>query len=128
MRLQVWSRGRLGARMPSHPESRTAFEHPISPDSSTPASASAVSSLAQSRGNSSATSPEPDHAAPTACYTEPQALRNTPQAKIDSYLAENSITITDPRSNVPSFRPIIDFNHLPAEAERAPFATFTSPT
>ena len=115
---------------PSHPERRTAFEHPTSPDSSTPANASAVSSVAQSRGNSSVTSPEPDHAAASDCYTEPSALRNVPQAKIDSFLTENSITIADPRSNVPSFRPIIDFNYLPvaSEAEMSPFATFTSPT
>jgi len=111
-------------------ERTTAFEHSASSDSSTPESASAVSSAAQSKGNSSATSPEPDHVSILASYAESPALRNIPQVKIDSYLTENSIAITEPGSNAPSFRPIIDFKHLQlaSEAERVPFATFTSPT
>lgn len=88
-----------------------------------------ISSVAQSTSNSSAASPEPNtRECPT--YEESKKLTGIPQSQIDEFTAANQITIEEAGSEKPSLRPIIDFSYLPAtaEAERAPFASFTSPT
>jgi ATP-dependent RNA helicase DBP3 len=61
-------------------------------------------------------------------YIQDPALTGLPQSQIDKFLADNFITITDPKSA--SFRPITNFSYLPItdEAQRAPFKDFKSPT
>lgn len=63
-------------------------------------------------------------------YVEAPELKGLPQATIDSFLADNFITITDPLSATNVLRPLIDFAHLPITdpAQRAPFKDFKAPT
>lgn len=87
-----------------------------------------ISSAAQSTGNSSAASPEPD--TPSAAYVEANELKGLPQSQIDEFVASKEITIEEPGPGELSLRPMIDFSYLPvaSEADRAPFASFKSPT
>jgi ATP-dependent RNA helicase DBP3 len=66
----------------------------------------------------------------TGSYVESAELAALPKTKIDSFLAEHFITITDPKSSVNTIRPIIDFAYLPITdpAQRAPFKDFKAPT
>lgn len=93
--------------------------------------ASNVTSTATSKGQSSATSPEPmSPATSDSKYVEDPALTAVPQPQIDNFLTSNFITVNDPLSSALKYRPITDFSHLPItdNAQRAPFASFTSPT
>jgi ATP-dependent RNA helicase DBP3 len=85
---------------------------------------SAASSVGgESKGASSATSPEPSMSAKPA-----RPMSSTDAA---SYLADNQITIDeDPSVAAKAPLPITDFAHLPftSDAERAPFSTFKAPT
>ena len=94
-------------------------------------SASNVTSTATSKGQSSATSPEPmPPATSDSKYVEDPLLTAVPQPQIDSFLASNFITVNDPLPSALKYRPITDFSYLPItdKAQRAPFASFTSPT
>ena len=62
-------------------------------------------------------------------YTEDPTLTALPQSDIDSFLSTNFITIIDPKTSDKPLRPITDFSYLPTtSAERAPFASFKTPT
>ncbi|KAK7430690.1 RNA-dependent ATPase [Neonectria magnoliae] len=65
-------------------------------------------------------------------YVQTMALSNVPQADIDAFLATNEITITDPKTDAPTLRPILEFRHLPAtnllEKKPSPFAAYKTPT
>ncbi|PQE26982.1 hypothetical protein CJF31_00003761 [Rutstroemia sp. NJR-2017a BVV2] len=65
-----------------------------------------------------------------ASYVEDPALKSLPQSEIDSFLASNFITITDPLSTSATLRPLTSFEHLPITdpAQRAPFKDFKAPT
>jgi ATP-dependent RNA helicase DBP3 len=67
---------------------------------------------------------------PEKSYEENAILTGLPQAKIDSFLTENFITITDPQSASATLRPITDFSYLPITdpSQLAPFKTFKAPT
>ena len=95
----------------------------------TPISTSAVSSVAQSTNNSSTATPEPGDSASNK-YCEPAGLRDVPQPQIDDFITSKQIAIEEPGRDKPSLRPIIDFSFLPvtSEAERRPFASFSTPT
>ncbi|KFY06902.1 hypothetical protein V492_07632 [Pseudogymnoascus sp. VKM F-4246] len=62
-------------------------------------------------------------------YTPSADLAGLPQSKVDQFLADNFINITDPTSQA-LLRPIIDFAYLPITdpKQRAPFKDFKSPT
>lgn len=90
-------------------------------------------SAAPSKAQSSATSLEPTPApefAASGGYVQDPALTALPQSDIDDYLTSNHIAISDSLKDAPAYRPIISFSHLPItdEAQRAPFASFSSPT
>lgn len=101
-----------------------------SASASVPASNS--TSALPSNGQSSATSPEPAIARTSSGlrYVEDPALTALPQSDIDTFLLTHFITVTDPLLSAPIFRPIMEFSYLPItdKAQRAPFASFTSPT
>lgn len=63
-------------------------------------------------------------------YTENAALTALPQAEIDSFLADNFITITDPLSASATLRPLTSFSYLPITepSQLAPFKAFKAPT
>lgn len=63
-------------------------------------------------------------------YVEDVNLAALPQAEIDTFLADNFITITDPFSKNATLRPITKFSYLPVSdpAHRAPFKDFKAPT
>ncbi|KAI9724740.1 MAG: RNA-dependent ATPase [Candelaria pacifica] len=63
-------------------------------------------------------------------YAEDTTLTALPQADIDSFLAKNFITVTDPLASAPTLRPITAFSYLPVTdvSQRAPFKSFSSPT
>lgn len=63
-------------------------------------------------------------------YVEDANLAALPQAEIDTFLADNFITITDPLSKTATLRPITKFSYLPVAdpAHRAPFKDFKAPT
>ncbi|PQE13247.1 hypothetical protein CJF32_00010633 [Rutstroemia sp. NJR-2017a WRK4] len=65
-----------------------------------------------------------------ASYVEDPALKSLPQSEIDSFLASNFITITDPLSASATLRPLTSFDYLPITdpAQRAPFKDFKAPT
>lgn len=67
-----------------------------------------------------------------ATYTQTISLSSVPQKEIDEFLSKHEIRITDPRSEMKSLRPIIDFHHLPStnllEKTPSPFASFKTPT
>jgi len=61
-------------------------------------------------------------------YTENPELTALPQSELDKFLADNFITITDPKST--SLRPITKFSYLPVtdDSQLKPFAKFKAPT
>ncbi|KAH8683969.1 P-loop containing nucleoside triphosphate hydrolase protein [Ilyonectria robusta] len=65
-------------------------------------------------------------------YVQTMALSNVAQADIDEFLTKNEITITDPKTDKPSLRPILEFHQLPAtnllEKKPSPFANYKTPT
>ncbi|KFY27115.1 hypothetical protein V491_01025 [Pseudogymnoascus sp. VKM F-3775] len=65
----------------------------------------------------------------TGTYTPSADLASLPQSKVDQFLTDNFINITDPTSQA-LLRPIIDFAYLPITdpKQRAPFKDFKSPT
>lgn len=66
--------------------------------------------------------------ATSASYQEDRTLTALPQSDIDTFLATNFITITDPTSPT-LLRPIIKFSQLPESCTRtSPFANFKTPT
>ena len=92
---------------------------------------SATTSAAASAVESSVTTPEPvANAATESSYVEHPELSALPQSEIDAFLASKFVTIVDPLSSAPKFRPITHFKYVTFtdEAQRAPFASFTSPT
>jgi ATP-dependent RNA helicase DBP3 len=111
---------------------RTAKSEASTVETATPINGtSAASSIAHSKTESSATSPEPATPAEIAetGYQEAPGLLALPQAEVDSYLSSKEITIADDHKTS-HYRPILNFSYLPItdEAERAPFKGFTSPT
>lgn len=64
---------------------------------------------------------------PQSDYTEDLSLTTLPQAKIDSFLSDHFVTITDP-STPTTLRPITSFSYLPQSTDTSPFANFRSPT
>ncbi|PPS19727.1 hypothetical protein GOBAR_AA00854 [Gossypium barbadense] len=77
--------------------------------------------------------PAEDHSpAAGTKYVQTLSLSNVPQADIDAFFAKNHVTIANPRSSDPLFRPVIEFDHLPAtnllERRPSPFTGFTAPT
>lgn len=65
---------------------------------------------------------------PSSSYSEDPALTSLLQTKIDSFLSDSFISITDPSSTTP-LRPIIDFAYLPtATKSHSLFADFKAPT
>lgn len=94
------------------------------------------SSVAPSKGASSATSPEPEHVQlpvqqiqhDKSAYVEDATLSNLPQSEIETYLATQHITIADPLSATLTLRPITKFSHLPIDTDKTAFASFSSPT
>ncbi|KAH6987054.1 ATP-dependent RNA helicase dbp3 [Ilyonectria destructans] len=65
-------------------------------------------------------------------YVQTMALSNVAQADIDEFLTKNEITITDPKTDKPSLRPILEFHQLPStnllEKKPSPFANYKTPT
>ncbi|KAG9237564.1 ATP-dependent RNA helicase dbp3 [Amylocarpus encephaloides] len=66
----------------------------------------------------------------SALYSENPELTALPQTEIDTFLADNFISIKDPLSTTPIFRPILKFSYLPISdpAQLKPFKTFKAPT
>ncbi|ELR07313.1 hypothetical protein GMDG_02493 [Pseudogymnoascus destructans 20631-21] len=91
------------------------------PASVTPPSTESTTSAASTTPAAETTS--------TGSYTPSADLAGLPQSKVDQFLTDNFINITDPTSQ-PLLRPIIDFAHLPITdpKQRAPFKDFKSPT
>jgi len=120
---KIAKRKRKEARREAKAKRNASHDYP------TPISTSAVSSVAQSTNNSSATSPEPNDSSSNK-YSEPAALRDVPQSQIDEFITSKEIAIEEPGREKPSLRPIIDFSLLSfaSEAERTPFASFSAPT
>lgn len=76
---------------------------------------------------------EADHVSSSGgAYVQTMALSNVAQADIDEFLTKNEITITDPKTDKPSLRPILEFHQLPAtnllEKKPSPFANYKTPT
>jgi len=65
---------------------------------------------------------------PDSAYAENPELTALPQAELDKFLADNFITITDPKST--SLRPITKFSYLPVtdDSQLKPFKNFKAPT
>ena len=65
-------------------------------------------------------------------YTQTMSLTNVPQADIDEFMTKHLITITDPRKQTSSLRPVTEFRHLPStnllEKKPSPFANYKTPT
>lgn len=63
-------------------------------------------------------------------YVENSELMALPEAEINTFLAENFISITDPISTSQLLRPITKFSYLPStdSAQQAPFKSFKAPT
>ena len=79
--------------------------------------------------STSVSTPIPDGTSSDS-YIEDANLVALPQAEIDTFLADNFITITDPLSTTATLRPITKFSYLPVTdpAHRAPFKDFKAPT
>ncbi|KAF1983542.1 DEAD-domain-containing protein [Aulographum hederae CBS 113979] len=72
----------------------------------------------------------PEPAATTSGYEEHPQLTELPAAEVESFLADNFITVTDHRKDAPTFRPIVKFKylqHIP-KTWLAPFERFEAPT
>ncbi|OAA44126.1 ATP-dependent RNA helicase dbp3 [Metarhizium rileyi] len=65
-------------------------------------------------------------------YVQTISLSNISQADVDAFMSTNQISITDPRGETSSLRPITEFIHLPStnllEKTPSPFANFKVPT
>jgi ATP-dependent RNA helicase DBP3 len=65
-------------------------------------------------------------------YAQTISLTNVPQAEIDTFMSTNQITVTDPRGETASLRPVTEFRHLPStnllEKTPSPFANYKVPT
>ncbi|KAK5168688.1 RNA-dependent ATPase [Saxophila tyrrhenica] len=63
-----------------------------------------------------------------SAYLEHAELSALPQTEIDKFVADLALSIEDPLNQ--PYRPITTFKYLPVkdEADRAPFASFSSPT
>lgn len=65
-------------------------------------------------------------------YQQTAVLNAVPQADIDAFLKEHSITVTDPRSGAAALRPILEFAQLPPTdlltKKNSPFANYKAPT
>jgi ATP-dependent RNA helicase DBP3 len=63
-------------------------------------------------------------------YTEDTELAGLSQARIDNFVAENLISVTDSISSIQRYRPIIEFSYLPFKdyIQKAPFKAFKAPT
>ncbi|KAG6027779.1 RNA-dependent ATPase [Claviceps sp. Clav32 group G5] len=68
----------------------------------------------------------------SGAYTQTISLSNVAQADIDEFFSTNQVTITDPKGETSSLRPVIEFHHLPAtnllEKSPSPFANYKAPT
>ena len=66
--------------------------------------------------------------ADTPSYQQHEGLSALSQAEIDKFIAEQQLAVEDPLKQ--PYRPITSFKYVPVndEAERAPFANFSSPT
>lgn len=68
----------------------------------------------------------------SSTYVQTMSLSDVPQSEIDEFLTKNEITITDPKSDKASLRPILEFFHLPStnllEKKPSPFANYKTPT
>ncbi|KAK2933828.1 hypothetical protein FoTM2_005072 [Fusarium oxysporum f. sp. vasinfectum] len=68
----------------------------------------------------------------TEAAEETMSLSNVPQAEIDEFLSKNQITITDPKTETVTLRPVLEFHQLPAtnllEKKPSPFANYKAPT
>ncbi|KAF4344183.1 ATP-dependent RNA helicase DBP3 [Fusarium beomiforme] len=73
-----------------------------------------------------------DEADSTGAYVQTMSLSNVPQAEIDEFLSKNQITITDPKTDKVTLRPVLQFQQLPAtnllEKRPSPFANYKAPT
>lgn len=73
-----------------------------------------------------------ERASTSGPYVQTISLSNVPQDDIDAFMSTNQITITDPRGETSSLRPVIEFHHLPStnllEKTPSPFANFKAPT
>jgi ATP-dependent RNA helicase DBP3 len=73
-----------------------------------------------------------DDAASDGAYVQTMSLSNVPQAEIDEFLSKNQITITDPKTETVTLRPVLEFHQLPAtnllEKKPSPFANYKAPT
>lgn len=85
---------------------------------------------AVSKTVASTPSDAPNAAASSSGYTEDPKLTAISQSEIDAFIEEKFISTTDPDESGPAYRPITSFKYLPItdEAQRAPFATYTTPT
>ncbi|KAK7228321.1 hypothetical protein V2G26_000491 [Clonostachys chloroleuca] len=65
-------------------------------------------------------------------YVQTISLSDVPQAEIDAFLSTNQITITDPKTEKVTLRPVLQFHHLPStnllEKTPSPFANYKAPT
>ncbi|KAG5665596.1 hypothetical protein KAF25_009721 [Fusarium avenaceum] len=65
-------------------------------------------------------------------YAQTISLSNVPQAEIDAFLAKEQITVTDPKTETVTLRPVLEFHQLPAtnllEKKPSPFANYKAPT
>ncbi|KAK2616170.1 RNA-dependent ATPase [Conoideocrella luteorostrata] len=65
-------------------------------------------------------------------YDQTISLSNVAQADIDAFMSTNQITITDPKNETSTLRPVTEFRHLPStnllEKTPSPFANYKVPT
>ena len=75
---------------------------------------------------------EPGASSGTREYVQTMSLSELPQSEIDEFLTSKGVTITDPRTETVSLRPVIEFHHLPStnllEKNPSPFAGYKAPT
>jgi ATP-dependent RNA helicase DBP3 len=68
----------------------------------------------------------------TRGYVQTMSLSEVPQSEIDTFLSTNQITMTDPKADAVTLRPVLEFHHLPStnllEKKPSPFAGFKNPT
>ncbi|KAM0550804.1 hypothetical protein ACHAPJ_008667 [Fusarium lateritium] len=79
-----------------------------------------------------ASAPADGDAPSSGPYVQTISLSNVPQAEIDTFLSTNQITITDPKTEKVTLRPVLEFHQLPAtnllEKKPSPFANYKTPT
>ncbi|KAF4450628.1 ATP-dependent RNA helicase DBP3 [Fusarium austroafricanum] len=73
-----------------------------------------------------------DEAPSNGTYVQTMSLSNVPQTEIDEFLSKNQITVTDPKTETITLRPVLEFHQLPAtnllEKKPSPFAKYKAPT